>query len=309
MSNLSQDFLDRFDTWQKDLIFEKRKWRHRDDSQIKAEVLATTERQARLAEAVEGGSQTLKSYLLKQLGISDESRITVNLPSLPNPLTAAELINLPEHAEREVARHWGNSITPSLAAEPAFWTLCHAIWIGEQMFGDNMKAVFFAGGRGDNSEAQTRNLLRRMGGLRRVRGNISPLTDCPLSVAWWRYRLAQQVFSLVMSEPGSEPLFELGDVHKLLRIRDVWDYLVGMSLRRVTVVSAPRAQAAIVTTLLISGRSALSLQEGKMARQATEAAVRAVAGLAVTHSLHSAPWPVLIESAQVGLDKATSRKK
>ena len=100
---------------------------------------------------------------------------------------------------------------------------------------ESSKAIFCEGSRANTVEARTRNFLRRTGGLRRVRGNTSPLVDCPISAAWWRYRVAFEASSIAQRE-GSD--LAVDAAHETLRTRDVWDYLVGMSLRQVTSVCA-----------------------------------------------------------------------
>lgn len=97
--------------------------------------------------------------------------------------------------ETELAAPWG-MIPPRLALYPLFWFLCHIAWIEEGRFGytgRRLADLFLKGGRSSTREAQTRNLLRRTGGLAPVRGRVSVFTDCPLARAWWRHRVAVQV--------------------------------------------------------------------------------------------------------------------
>ena len=174
------------------------------------------------------------------------ARALREVPHLPNPLTAGEMSQLPAYAEQKLAEPLHESLTPAQAAQPAIWTMCHAAWIARGDFGSNLAAIFCEGPRANTVEARTRNFLRRTGGLRRVRGNTSPLVDCPISAAWWRYRVALEASSIAKRE-GSD--LAVAAAHETVRTRDVWDYLVGMSLRQVTSVCASTARSAAVVAL------------------------------------------------------------
>ena len=150
--------------------------------------------------AVGQGFLATAQYLFKVLGVRDEARALREVPHLPNPLTAGEMSHLPAYAEQKLAEPLHESLTLAQAAQPAIWTMCHAAWIGRGDFGSNLVAIFCEGPRANTVEARTRNFLRRTGGLRQVRGNTSPLVDCPISAAWWRYRVALEASSIAKRE-------------------------------------------------------------------------------------------------------------
>ena len=276
---------DRFEDWQKSLIYEQK---HVSSDQLTAE-----RNQEQLEVVVEAGPSSVRDYLLDKLGIADRREAETFVPSLPNPLTVAEMQNLTLHAERELGQSLGN-IKPAEAANPAFWTLCHAIWIGAWMFDADIAAVFMEGARAGNSEQRTRNFLRRLGGLRRVRGNVSVLTDCPISAAWWRYRIARAASDVAQGR-GSDLSVE--KAHQVLRKSQIWENWAGWSLKRVTSLNAPAAQAAVIVALAHQDTA----NNGVSDKQKVQGALRAVAQAAHNHSLHSIKWDQLLGIAAEGL--------
>ena len=236
-------------------------------------------------------------YLFKVLDVVDEARALREVPHLSNPLTAGEMSQLPAYAEQKLAEPLHESLTPAQAAQPAIWTMCHAAWIGRGDFGSNLIAIFFEGPRANTVEARTRNFLRRTGGLRRVRGNTSPLVDCPISAAWWRYRVALETSSIAKREGSG---LATAAAHETLRTRDVWDYLVGMSLRQVTSVCASTARSAAVVALEQHQRTSGSAP----ARAQVQGAVRELARLSHGHSLWHTPWKALLQAAERGIANA-----
>ena len=288
--------VERHDAWQVSLIFEARKYRDPNSDEAEERRQSVTAAQTRLADAVGDGFLATAQYLLTALGVEDGVQALREVPHLPNPLTAGEMSHLPAYAEQKLAESLHESLTPAQAANPAVWTICHAAWIGRGDFGSNLETVFFEGPRADTIEARTRNFLRRTGGLRRVRGNTSPLVDCPISAAWWRYRLALEVSDI--AEREGWPL-GVSQAHEALRPRSVWENLVGMSLRQVTAVSASSARAAAVSVFEQHQR-----EVGALARAQVQGAIRELARLSHGHSLSHVPWNVLVQAALRGIDDA-----
>ena len=288
--------VERHDAWQASLIFEARKHRDQNSDEAAERRQSVAAAQTRLADAVGGGFLATAHYLLAAMGVEDGVQALREVPHLPNPLTAGEMSHLPAYAEQKLAESLHESLTPSQAANPAVWTICHAAWIGRGDFGSNLAAVFFEGPRADTMEARTRNFLRRTGGLRRVRGNTSPLVDCPISAAWWRYRVALEANSV--AEREGWPL-GVTQAHEALRPRSVWENLVGMSLRQVTAVCASTARAAAVAAFEQHQREVSAL-----ARAHVQGAIRELARLSHGHSLSHVPWNALVQAAQRGIEEA-----
>ena len=285
----------RFEDWQQQLIYEQKLFRNQDSDAARDAQERVAQQQRALADAIDAGPNAAFAYLLGSLGVSEAEIGADAIPLLPKPLTVAEMRSLPAFAEEQVALRLHQSISPAQAADPAFWTLCHAFWIRSYLFGNELGVVFFDGPKADNGEARTRNFLRRVGGLRRVRGNISPLTDCPISMAWWRFRIA-----LEASEEAKRHGHRLttADAHEALRQPTVWENLALWSIRRVTSLSAPRARAAVVAVLARQEQ----VPSGAKATHRIQDVMRSVARTGHTHSYFDIPWSRLLAAAEQGLD-------
>jgi len=286
--------LDRHSDWQKSLTYEKKKHRDPNSKQAVQRRQEVEERQTQLIAATEAGSEAARDYLLHEaLGVDDAALARLAVPGLPK-LTPGEMSRLPVHAERELARALDGCLSPSQAAEPAVWALCHAVWISDDVFGADLAAVFLNGPRANTPEARTRNFLRRTGGLRHVRGNTSPLVDCPVSAAWWRCRIAARTRDIA-HDAGEK--INTDTAHGVLWNTEVWSNLVTMSLRQVTAVCAPRARAALVTALHNCGTGSSA---SKIARARTQGAIRALGHLSHSRNLSETPWQHLVDAASTG---------
>lgn len=280
---------DRFDEWQKDLIYEK-KYAWSDPK--KAE-----RNQQELERAVEAGNAQVRDLMLRRLGVESSEDAREAVPQLPNTLTRGEMQRLPLHAEERV---YGalRTVSPLQAATPAFWALCHAVWIGDWKFDGDVSSIFMEGGKDKTSEQRTRNFLRRTGGLPRVRKSVSVLEDCQISAAWWRCRTAEAASAAVS---GCGETLSFTEAHKVLWHNGVWkDNLALWSLRRVTALSAPPALAAVVSVL---ARHGLASRQGEAKKQ-VQAVMWAVARVSYNYCMHSMDWSQLVAAAEEGLARS-----
>ncbi|WP_419923843.1 hypothetical protein [Candidatus Poriferisocius sp.] len=284
----AQGFIDRdrFDDWQISLIYREK---------VASSNQGVAERnQLELEGVVEAGPRPVRDYLLKNLGVEDRRQAEREIPRLPNPLTPAEMQMLTVHAEQELAGCLGE-VSPAQAADPAFWTLCHAIWIGDGMFEEDVAAAFMAGSRSKTLDQRTRNFLRGIGGLNRVRGNVSVLEDCQISAAWWRCRTAEAA-SAAASACGE--MLSFAEAHEVLWRNGVWkDNLARWLLRRVTALCALQALAAVVTVL--ARRDFAPKQDD--AKKQVRAVLMAVARVSNNYCMHSINWGQLLAAAEDGL--------
>lgn len=289
---------ERHDAWQASLIFEARNYRDQNSDEAAERRESVAAAQGRLVDAVGNGFLATAQYILMALGVENGVQALREVPHLPNPLTAGEMSHLPAYAEQRLAESLHKALTPSQAANPAVWTICHAAWISRGDFGSNLASVFCEGPRANTAEARTRNFLRRTGGLRRVRGNTSPLVDCPISAAWWRYRIALEVNEIAGEEGQS---LGVPEAHEVLRLRSVWENLVGMSLKQVTAVSATRARAAAVVAFEQHQR-----ESNGPTRAQVQGAIRELARLSYGHSLWQISWSGLVQAATRGIVSANA---
>lgn len=237
-----------FRDWQSGLIYQGKRHKSQSEADQTAIRQDTARRQQVLAEAVARGPHAVREFLCNMTSSPEAVALLTQLPALPRPLTEAEMAQTTLHVDREVSSvldDWG--ITPILAGESSFWALCHARWIGDEMFPDGVARVFAGGEKtASDTEAMTRTFLRRVCGLPVERGNTSVITDCPLSAAWWRHRLAVEVSDTLVNEGE---VLTVAQAHRVLQGSVVWETFVLNMIRRLASVNAPRARAAVVLAL------------------------------------------------------------
>ncbi|MXZ15031.1 MAG: hypothetical protein F4Y76_05865 [Acidimicrobiales bacterium] len=237
-----------FRDWQSGLIYQGKRHKSQSEADQTAIRQDTGRRQQVLVEALARGPHAVRDFLCDMTSSPEAAALLTQLPALPRPLTEAEMAQTTFHVDREVSRvldDWG--ITPMLAGESSFWALCHARWIGDEMFPDGVTRVFAGGEKtASDTEAMTRTFLRRVCGLPVERGNTSVITDCPLSAAWWRYRLAVEVSDTLVNEGE---VLTVAQAHRVLQGSVVWETFVLNMIRRLASVNAPRARAAVVLSL------------------------------------------------------------
>ena len=278
---------EKYESWQKTVIYEKKYFQDQQSSAAIERQQDAARHQAELVAAVDAGPEAVETFIVRGvLNIGDLQTARSVVPELPNPLTSGEMTNLPAHAEFELARVLNDVMAPAIAVQPTVWALCHAVWTGRGVFGADLPAVFFHGPKAGTQEARVRNFLRRTGGLRRVRANTSPLVDCPISAACWRVRLAQQ------AADHSEGGLTFAHAHGLLRQSEVWQNVVGMSLRQVTALCAQRGRSAALV-----GLSNVDGPGTKPTRQQVQAVMRALGRLSYSHGLDAVPLGVLVDAA------------
>ncbi len=257
MNRPTPELEQRFSDWQRGLtLIDKR-------NQSEQHV---ADRQNELIEAVTGGSTLFAAYLRTQLGIDIDAHL--DGPQLPRKLDPSEFRNPPFELERDLFETWSNDLSAREASQPLLWTRCHLQWIEQGQFGERLDEAFLgtlsSGTAEKQTEAAARNLLRRMGGLPHVRGKISVLSDCPLSRAWWRGKMAEVV------SQSSEGTLDSGTIHGVLHSNnDAWARLVGDSVHRITVANHPRLRAALFSQYSSADRAgnAVHAREMQLAMQ------------------------------------------
>lgn len=246
-------FRDRYGEWLAKLIWIAGDERRRSDAERERRHREVTERQLELRRATADGPKATAAWLRTQLGLEEAETLTLEAPKLPRPLTADEFIEPPFELEREIGEAFSAKVTTRDAARPWFWLLCHIAWLERGDIAGNVRRAFCwssaAAGKPDEieqMEAETRNFLRRTGGIERVRGKVSVLSDCPLARAWWRYRLAHSAAHTA----GDGKILNPADAHRCLHHSGpIWEELVRLGVKRLTVINHDRARAAIVSAL------------------------------------------------------------
>ena len=245
--------------------------------------------QHELIAAVKDGPQALANHIRGKLGLGVSEE--VDAPALPRPLTSSEYRDPPLLLERDLCDALPD-LTPAIAAQPAFWALCHIAWMEAECFEPPLEP-FFLGAKVTGKvpakpDDAVRNLFRRTGGLPHVRGKLSVLVDCPISCAWWRRRVARR--AAAESERVGDP-FSVEDAHRVLHAgSDAWARLVGDSVRRITVVNSSRLHAALIAEYSDAARD----DHGLPAKE-FQTVVRELATFGTTLCFDTVPWTEMRE--------------
>ena len=259
-----------FNDWQKSLVAKESKAARDQFEQPQQE----------LQSAIDAGAGILAGYLRRCLSLDGTQ---IEAPPFPRAaLTPNEFRDPPRELENELAQAWRGQMQPAQASQPVFWLLCHIDWLEQDRFGaDRLASSFTASAV--SLDDQTRTFLRRSGGLPHIRGNISVFSDCPLARSWWRCRIVDAV----VDDAGGEISRE--DAHRVLHdYRPVWETLVRLSLRQITVINQPRARAALVAALI---------RRDRPGPETVQRIAMALARHGLTRSLQHTPWPELQEIA------------
>lgn len=136
---------------------------------------------------------------------------TVDAAISGEPMTESEYKDPPADTEQALYVAW-SSLTPSVACRSTFW----ANLTIEHIRAGRIQSTYLAANGGNlpggaeridlalngmhgqgpkQIDECVRTVLRRLGGLREVRGNRSVYVDCPFARAWWRERFTSQAAS------------------------------------------------------------------------------------------------------------------
>ena len=136
---------------------------------------------------------------------------TVDAALSAEPMTENEYKDPPSGTEQALYVAWA-ALTPAVACRSTFW----ANLTIEHIRAGRIQSAYLAANGGnlpggaeridfalDETHGQgpkqidecVRTVLRRLGGLREVRGNRSVYVDCPFARAWWRECIASQAAS------------------------------------------------------------------------------------------------------------------
>ncbi|MDE2934616.1 MAG: hypothetical protein OXS47_12235 [Chloroflexota bacterium] len=283
MAQPTPELEQRFSDWQRGLTLTDKK------SQSAAEVAA---RQADLIDAVKAGSASFAGYLGEALELDPGS---LGAPPLPRKIDPSEFRDPPLQLESDLFDMWSSELHARAAAQPLLWTRWHLQWIREGQFGERLDEAFLGtlanGSEEKTTEAATRNLLRRLGGLPHVRGKVSVLNDCPLSRAWWRGRVALDAAT------QCEGAFDAPTAHRVLHSsNDAWARLVGDSVRRITVVNHSGLRAALIHQYRTASRDSAPVPA-----QELQTAVRLLARNGPALVFGALSWEELLDQAATAL--------
>ena len=183
---------------------------------------------------------------------------TVNAALATEPMTESEYKDPPPDTEQALYVAW-SSLAPAVACRSTFW----ANLTIEHIRAGRIQSAFLAANGGnlpggaeridfalDEKKGQgpkqiddcVRTVLRRLGGLREVRGNRSIYVDCPFARAWWRERFATQAAS-------SDPQIEFS-VRAVLRTNQTyWEKLIDRIVFRNSTFGSENIRSAFLRAL------------------------------------------------------------
>ena len=267
-----------FSTWQQSLVSRNR------NKDSEADTARYRERQTELAQVMDSGRQAMVEYLRAQFHL--EGKALGEVPPLPRPLTCEEVYRPPVELEEALWDGWETHIRLGEASTPAFWTFCHLAWLEQGYFPDDLVGAFSTGQPGKRNpdlDNQTRDVLRGMGGLPHIRGNVSVFVDCQLARAWWRRRIALEAAAY-----APENRLDATSAHKSLHRAGWWEALAELSIRRLTVISHPKVRSVIVAHIT---------SNPGMPREEVAVIARRLARHGLTHSLEHVEWDELLRVA------------
>ncbi len=259
-------------------------------------------KQKQLVGAARGGPAALAEMLLGGLGMSPTEAAALAPPPPAPCLTAAEMQITPPETELRIAHALGGTtILRGDAASPAFWAACHAHWMVRGMFGDNLRSTLMGDpttGDPPTDEKRVRNLLRRIGGLRTERGNVSPITNCPISAAWWKRQIALMILPILGEH--NRVLTEEQVMTALRHPQYWWEELVERMLKRAVPAAAHQSVAAAVWWIHKLRAESPGRKDGK---ELISNIVLALARLSHSHSLHLVPFDKVVETVEEALTR------
>ncbi len=164
-----------------------------------------------------------------------------DIPIISNKLTENEFNEPPSDTEQMLYSTW-SEISPAAACRSAFW----ANLTFEHVKQGRIESFYLAAGGGNQIcgaeridiaiwdkavnqpkkiDACVRTVLRRLGGLRQIRGQRSVYVDCPFARAWWRECLVAQ------ASEGNSELANL--IRMVVRINQTyWEKFVDRMISR-----------------------------------------------------------------------------
>ncbi len=211
------------------------------------------ESQIFLARAAEAKSS--KDFIGIFSSFTNGEVINVSFPN--SPLTERELTDPPLTTEKLIYNILRN-LQPKHACLPSFWTAYHLGMVRHELIEPAYLAKSLVSvnesGRSrlqkalrNNSkkkrDACVRTILRQLGGLPEERGKVSVFMDCRISRAWWRGHLSAQVAQDFKH-------LEIDAIWEILRNTSVWEQLMGLSVKSLTVICDRNIRSALIVRFL-----------------------------------------------------------
>ena len=293
---IAPSFVQRHREWQSNVIYEPKRHKNLKKREVRDLRKQISARQNRLEVAVRGGSSVLALHLRETL------RVPTALPFTPAPLamkfSSADFKNPTLELERDLTDGWTGVVTRQLASQPAYWVTSLITWLEDNLLPLDLDQMLLVGQKRSTKQAllehQTRNLIRRTGGIDVVRGHVSVLSECPTSRAWWRRRIAEE------AAEASEGDLDSLTAHRVLHAdNSEWESFAVDSLRRIPVSNHSRLRAAVICQF----PDAVRLGAGVEGKPQLQLVARELARYGPTASLQHIPWHELLDIASVAKER------
>ena len=196
-------------------------------------------------------SQAFIDFMEREVRAKDGDRP----PAFDGAMTEQSFKDMTVDQEEAVHELW-KEVPPETACRVSFWaemTIQHlkdgvieeAFWLaanGRQTESGEERIDRALAGK-DKMDPCVRTILRRMGGLRSVRGNRSVFVNPPFARAWWRERLVNRI----ANRDGTEARADLSSVVR--RSQTYWENLMTMIVSRGSVFGSVVVQDAFINGL------------------------------------------------------------
>lgn len=195
--------------------------------------------------------QAFIDFMDREVPVGDGDRP----PAFDGAMTEQSFKEMTVDQEKTAHELW-KEVPPKTACRVSFWaemTIQHlkdgvieeAFWLaanGRRTESGEERIDRALAGEGEMDEC-VRTILRRMSGLRSVRGNRSVFVNPPFARAWWRERLVNRI----ANRDGSEGRADLSSVVR--RSQTYWENLMTMIVSRGSVFGSVVVQDAFINGL------------------------------------------------------------
>ena len=186
----------------------------------------------------------------------EEGCVEVQFPDSKEKMTESEYSGPPLDSEQKIYERL-KLISPRTAASTAFWTTYHIELIQREIIEPGYLAAKAGASQTGRARLESaikrennkqldesvRTVLRRLGGLPEVRGNVSVFVDCHLARAWWRGYIANAV--------AEDSQYDCNDIWSLLHLPGApWVQMMEYGVKRLTVISDRKVRSAFIARLI-----------------------------------------------------------
>ncbi len=175
-------------------------------------------------------------FIKNKLGIENiVNNFNYSIPE--NELTHQQFISAPYETANEQYKMW-EKFPLKDAREPLFWTILHIVMLENSI----IKPTYFLEFKNDCDHVEKcehhREILRRMGGLKHIRGNNTALEDCLTAISWWKLKL-------IYDAKNYHPEIKTKNAYEVLT-KSIWGELSRLIVNRITILISKPMRASLI---------------------------------------------------------------